>query len=52
VLRLIETDAISFSADGLRISQVLPHRAADAVLRFPGPKPRVELLDRSEEAAQ
>src|SRR5688572_8820640 len=27
VLRMIETEAISFSADGLRISQVLPHRA-------------------------
>jgi len=52
VLRLIETDAISFSADGLRISQVLPRRAAAAVLRFPGPKSRDELLGRAEEAAQ
>jgi putative two-component system response regulator len=38
VLRLIETDAISFSADGLRISQVLPRSANAAVLRFPGPR--------------
>jgi putative two-component system response regulator len=48
VLRLIETDAISFSADGLRISQVLPRRATAAVLRFPGPKSREELLGRQE----
>jgi putative nucleotidyltransferase with HDIG domain len=48
VLRLIETDAISFSADGLRISQVLPHRAAAAVLRFPGPRSRDEPLGRRE----
>lgn len=52
VLRLIETDAISFSAEGLRISQVLPQRAAAAVLRFPGPTPREELLGRSQEVAQ
>ena len=52
VLRLIETDAVSFSADGLRISQVLPHRAAAAVLRFPGPRSRDELLGRPHEAAQ
>jgi putative two-component system response regulator len=52
VLRLIETDAISFSADGLRISQVLPQRAAAAVVRFPGSKPRAELLGRPQEAAQ
>jgi hypothetical protein len=52
VLRLIETDAISFSADGLRISQVLPRRAAAAVLRFPGPKSHAELISRTEEAAQ
>ena len=52
VLRLIETEAISFSADGLRISQVLPRRAAAAVLRFPGPRSRDELLGRPHEAAQ
>jgi putative two-component system response regulator len=52
VLRLVETDAISFSADGLRISQVLPHRAAAAVLRFPGPKTHAELIGRSQEAAK
>jgi putative two-component system response regulator len=52
VLRLIETDAISFSAEGLRISQVLPRRAAAAVLRFPGPMSRDELLGRPREAAQ
>jgi putative nucleotidyltransferase with HDIG domain len=52
VLRLIETDAISFSADGLRISQVLPRRAAAAVLRFPGPKSHAELIGRTEEATQ
>jgi putative two-component system response regulator len=51
VLRLIETEAISFSAEGLCISQVLPKRAAAAVLRFPGPKSRAELL-RPHEAAQ
>jgi putative two-component system response regulator len=52
VLRLIETDAISFSAEGLRISQVLPHRATAAVLRFPGARSREELLGRPKEAAQ
>jgi putative two-component system response regulator len=52
VLRLVETDAISFSAEGLRISQVLPHRAAAAVLRFPGPRPHAELIGRPEEAAK
>jgi cyclic di-GMP phosphodiesterase len=51
-LRMIETDAISFSADGLRISQVLPRRAAAAVLRFPGPRSRNELLGRPTEAAK
>jgi len=38
VLRLIDTDAVSFSADGLRISQVLLRRPSAAVLRFPAPK--------------
>jgi hypothetical protein len=52
VLRLIETDAISFAADGLRISQVLPRRAAAAVLRFPGAKPRDELLGLTREVGQ
>jgi cyclic di-GMP phosphodiesterase len=52
VLRMIETDTISFAADGLRISQVLPDRAAAAVLRFPGPMSREELLGRAKEAAQ
>jgi putative two-component system response regulator len=52
VLRLIETDAVSFSAEGLRISQVLPRRAAAAVLRFPGAESRDELFGRAEEAAQ
>ena len=52
VLRMIETEAISFSADGLRISQVLPRRAAAAVLRFPGPRSRDELMGRPHEAAQ
>lgn len=52
VLRLIETDAVSFAADGLRISQVLPRRAAAAVLRFPGAKSRDELLGGAQEAAQ
>ena len=50
VLRLIETDAISFAADGLRISQVLPRTASAAVLRFPAPKGWEE--PRSKEAAQ
>jgi len=52
VLRLIETGAVSFSAEGLRISQVLPKRATSAVLRFPGPRSRDELLGRPHEAAQ
>ena len=52
VLRLIETEIISFAADGLRISQVLPQRAAAAVLRFPATKPRPESLGRTQEAAQ
>jgi HD-GYP domain-containing protein (c-di-GMP phosphodiesterase class II) len=52
VLRLIETDAVSFSAEGLRISQVLPRRAAAAVLRFPGARSHDELFGRAEEAAQ
>ncbi len=42
VLGLIDTEVVSFSAEGLCISQVLPDRAAAAVLRFPGSKPRVE----------
>lgn len=50
VLRMIETDAISFAADGLRVSQVLPRRAAAAVLRFPGARPRDVLLGRAEAA--
>jgi putative two-component system response regulator len=52
VLRMVETDTISFSADGVRVSQVLPHRAAAAVLRFPGPRSREELHGRANEAAQ
>jgi putative two-component system response regulator len=52
VLRLIETDAVSFSAEGLRISQVLPQRPAAAVLRFPAAKARPHRLDRPQEAAQ
>jgi putative two-component system response regulator len=52
VLRLIETDAISFSADGLRISQVLPRRANAAVLRFPGPRAGEDPFDTPQEAAQ
>jgi putative two-component system response regulator len=51
VLMLIETDAVSFSAQGLRISQVLPHRSA-AVLRIPRLKPPPERLSRPQEAAQ
>ena len=38
VLRLVDSDVISFAADGLRISQVLPRSANAAVLRFPAPK--------------
>jgi len=52
VLRLIETDAISFSSEGLLISQVLPRRAAGAVLGFLDRKSRDELLGRPHEAAQ
>jgi putative two-component system response regulator len=52
VLRMIETEAISFSAEGVRISQVLPQRANAAVLRFPGARSRNELLGRSNEVAQ
>jgi putative two-component system response regulator len=52
VLKLIETDAVSFSAEGLCISQVLPQRAAAAVVRFPGPKTHAELFGRSQEATQ
>ena len=52
VLRLIETDAISFSSEGLLISQVLPRRAAGAVLGFLDRKSRDELLGRQHEAAQ
>jgi len=52
VLRMIETETISFSADGLRISQVLPHRASAAVLRFPGPRSREELMGETREVAQ
>ncbi len=52
VLRLIETDAVSFSAEGLCISQVLPPRAAAAVLRFPGSKTHAELVGRTQEATQ
>ena len=51
VLKLIETDVVSFAADGLRISQVLPQRAA-AVLRFSGSEPRPEPLGQPQEAAQ
>jgi HD-GYP domain-containing protein (c-di-GMP phosphodiesterase class II) len=50
VLRMIETEAISFSADGLRISQVLPHRAA--VLRFPRSQSSEELRGDAKDAAQ
>jgi len=52
VLRLIETDAISFSSEGLLISQVLPRRAAGAVLGFLDRKSRDELLGSPHEAAQ
>jgi putative nucleotidyltransferase with HDIG domain len=45
ILRLIETEAISFSAEGLQISQVLPRRSA--ALRFPGPSPWGGLLGES-----
>ena len=52
VLTFIDTDVVSFSAEGLRISQVLPPRAAGAVFPFPGTKPRLEPLGRPQEAAQ
>ena len=52
VLKLIETEVVSFSADGLRISQVLPQRAAAAVLDFPGSKRSAERLDPPREAVQ
>jgi putative two-component system response regulator len=52
VLGLIDTEVVSFSAEGLCISQVLPDRAAAAVLRFPGSKPASERLGRPQEAAQ
>ena len=52
VLKLIETDVVSFSAEGLCISQVLPRRGTAAVLRFPGSKRPTERLGRSQEAAQ
>jgi putative two-component system response regulator len=52
VLRLIETEVVSFAADGLRISQVLPQRPAAAVLRFPAAKARPHRLGRPQEAAQ
>ncbi len=52
ILRLIETDAVSFSAEGLRISQVLPNRRAAAVLRFPEAKPRDEPFGATQQAAQ
>ena len=39
VMKLIETDAISFSAEGLQISQVLPRSAAAGVFRLPGASP-------------
>jgi len=52
VLRLIETDAISFSAEGLQISQVLPRRAAASVFRFPASSPWGELLGQPRESTQ
>jgi hypothetical protein len=52
VLRLIESDAISFAADGLRISQVLPRRSSASVLRFPGARSTDELLEGPKEIAQ
>jgi putative two-component system response regulator len=51
VLNLIDTEVVSFSAGGLCISQVLPERAAAAVLRFPGSTPTPEHLD-PQKAAQ
>ena len=52
VLKFIDTDVVSFSAEGLCISQVLPPRAAAAVLRFPGSTPPPERLDRPEKVAK
>jgi putative nucleotidyltransferase with HDIG domain len=52
VLELIDTEEVSFSAEGLCISQVLPDRAAAAILRFPGSKPGPQRLDRPQEAAK
>jgi putative two-component system response regulator len=50
VLRMIETDTISFAADGLRISQVLPRSAAASVVRFPTPRTREEIFGPREAA--
>jgi putative two-component system response regulator len=50
VLRMIETDAISFAADGLRISQVLPLSAGASILRFPAARTREELFGPREAA--
>jgi hypothetical protein len=50
VLRMVETDTISFAADGLRISQVLPRSAAASVVRFPAPRTREELFGPREAA--
>jgi putative two-component system response regulator len=52
VLKLIETDAISFSAEGLQISQVLPRRAAAGVFRSSAARPQGELLGQPHKAAQ
>jgi putative two-component system response regulator len=52
VLGLIDAEVVSFSAEGLCISQALPDPAASAVLRFPDSKPRPERLGRPQEAAQ
>jgi len=52
VLKLIETDAISFSAEGLQISQVLPRRAAASPFRFPRSGPWGELPGQPWEATQ
>ena len=52
VLGFIDAEVVSFSAEGLCISQVLPNRAASAVQRLPGSKPRAERLGRPQEAAR
>jgi HD-GYP domain-containing protein (c-di-GMP phosphodiesterase class II) len=52
VLKLIETDAISFSAEGLQISQVLPSRTAASAFRSPGSGLRDELPGQPREATQ